>query len=136
MDITNTGLAPESYDLIASNHVLEHVADQHTAIRELIRVVGPHGLVHVSVPSPSFVPETVDWGYPDKLKSFHYRAYGADAGLVFLHALEQLHIIAAAGVDPVTQTYEFVFWLSLDYDRLLQWTSALQRGGFPVLILR
>lgn len=136
LDMTRTGLTSESYDLIASNHVLEHVADHHAAIREMIRVVGPNGLVHLCVPSPSFVPVTRDWGFADKVKSFHYRAYGADAALVFVQAMPELHAIAALGRDLVTDTYEFVFWLSLDSDRLLEWTAQLQHDQFAVVTIR
>lgn len=136
LDMTRTGLAAESYDLIASNHVLEHVADHHAAIREMIRVVGPNGLVHLCVPSPSFVPATRDWGFADKSKSFHYRAYGADAALVFLQTTSNLHAITALGRDPVTDTYEFVFWLSFNSARLLEWTARLQQDQFAVVTMR
>lgn len=136
MDMTQTGLAVGSYDLIVSNHVLEHVADHHAAIREMVRVVGSHGLVHLCVPSPSFVPATLDWGFADKTKSFHYRAYGADAGLVFLQAMPELHMISAVGRDPVTDTFELVFWLSRESSRLLEWTARLQQGRFAVVIVR
>jgi hypothetical protein len=51
VDMTNTGLQPESYDLIISNHVLEHVADDSAALSESLRVVGERGVVHLCVPS-------------------------------------------------------------------------------------
>lgn len=136
MDMTRTGLPDGSYDLVASNHVLEHVANERAALQEMMRVVGQHGLVHLCVPSPAFVAATRDWGFADKTKSFHYRAYGADAALVFGDAVPDAHILCGIGRDPVTDTYELVFWLSHDSDRLLQWTAALQRGQFAALRLR
>jgi SAM-dependent methyltransferase len=136
LDMMRTGLVAESYDLIASNHVLEHVADHHAAIREMVRVVGSNGLVHLCVPSPTFVPATRDWGFADKSKSFHYRAYGADAALVFLQAMPELHVIAAVGRDPVTDTYELVFWLSFSSERLRDWTARLQHDQFVVVTIR
>lgn len=136
MDMTRTGLPDACYDLVASNHVLEHVADHHAAIREMIRVVGARGLVHLCVPSPAFVPATRDWGFADKSKSFHYRAYGADAGLVFLEAMPELRAICAVGRDAATETYELVFWLSRDSVVLLEWTTLLQRAQFAVVTIR
>jgi SAM-dependent methyltransferase len=136
MDMTRTGLPDASYDLVASNHVLEHVADHHAAIREMIRVVGPSGVVHLCVPSPAFVPATRDWGFADKSKTFHYRAYGADAALIFLQAMPELHVICGVGRDTATDTYELVFWLSRDSARLLEWTTSLQRAQFAVVTIR
>lgn len=136
MDMTRTGLAEGSYDLIASNHVLEHVQDHHAAIREMMRVVGPKGLVHLCVPSPAFVPATRDWGFADATKSFHYRAYGADAALVFLQAMPELHVICGVGRDPVTDTYEMVYWLAREPARLQQFTAHLQRAQFAVVVVR
>jgi SAM-dependent methyltransferase len=136
MDMTKTGLPDGSYDLVASNHVLEHVHDHQGAIREMIRVVGATGVVHLCVPSPALVPETRDWGFADKSKSFHYRIYGADAALIFLQAMPELHVICGVGRDPVTDTYELVFWLSRDRTPLLQITSLLQRAQCAVVAIR
>jgi SAM-dependent methyltransferase len=136
MDMTRTGLPDGSYDLIASNHVLEHVHDHHAAIREMIRVVGASGIVHLCVPSPGLVAATRDWGFADKTKSFHYRIYGADAALIFLQAMPELHVICGVGRDPVTDTYELVFWLSRDRAPLLQITTLLQRTQCAVVVIR
>jgi hypothetical protein len=136
LDMMKTGLEAGSYDLIISNHVLEHVRDHHAALRESIRVVGAQGLVHLCVPSPMFVAKTRDWGFADPTKTYHYRAYGADAGIVFLDAMPGLHAICVVGRDTVTDTYEMVYWLSLSADMLLQMTTLLQRAHFVVVAIR
>lgn len=136
MDMMATGLEAASFDLVASNHVLEHVKDHFLAVREMIRVAGPKGLVHVCVPSPSFVPRTIDWGYADPARTYHYRSYGADAGRILGQAMPGLHVIAAAGRDPVTDTYDLVYWLSQSEDSLLDVTARLQKAQFAVVSIQ
>lgn len=133
LNMMDTGLPAGSYDLIASNHVLEHVKDDLWAIREMIRVVGSSGAVHVNVPSPINVAETHDWGFADPKKTFHYRAYGADAGFLLKGAMSGLHAIAAVGRDDVTETFDVVYWFSVDQQVLREFTRLLQRTQFPVI---
>lgn len=102
----------------------------------MVRVAGLHGMVHLCVPSPSFVPATRDWGFADKSKSYHYRAYGADAGLLFLQACPDAHAICGVGRDSATEAYEFVYWLSRDSAPLLEVTTLLQRAQIPVVVVR
>ena len=80
MDMTNTKLADDSFDIILSNHVLEHVEDDQSALEESLRLVGSTGFVHICVPSPAYWPYTNDWGFADKTKAYHFRHYGGDMG--------------------------------------------------------
>ncbi len=50
IDIQDTRLNDESYDLIICNHVLEHVTDYKKALAELYRIVKPGGNVIISFP--------------------------------------------------------------------------------------
>ena len=50
LDIQNTGLPDETYDVIICNHVLEHVDDFRTALREMYRVLHSKGLFICSFP--------------------------------------------------------------------------------------
>ena len=50
LDVTATGLPDGAFDAIVCSHVLEHVADDGTAMRELRRVTAPGGFVLVMVP--------------------------------------------------------------------------------------
>ncbi len=133
MDMMNTQLPEESYDLIISNHVLEHVKDDLAAIREMIRVVGKNGIVHVCVPSPLTIPKTKDWGFADPSKSGHYRAYGANTGYHFSQAMDNLHIICGLGRDPITERDDIVYWISRSEESLLKITTLLQHGLFSVV---
>ncbi|MCC6435854.1 MAG: class I SAM-dependent methyltransferase [Acidimicrobiales bacterium] len=49
---------PNTFDLVTSFEVLEHVDDLDGAVRELVRVVRPHGLIVISTPQAWFPLET------------------------------------------------------------------------------
>jgi hypothetical protein len=85
LDITDMDLPDSSFDLILCSHVLEHVPDDRTAMRELRRVLGDGGLALVLVP---YRPEVATYEDPaitsplDRMVAFgqqdHVRIYGND----------------------------------------------------------
>lgn len=50
MDVTDLRLPDRSVDLAICSHVLEHVDDDRTALREFARVLKPHGSAIIMVP--------------------------------------------------------------------------------------
>ena len=78
LDLQNIERPSESYDVIISNHVFEHVDDDRLAFREIMRILEPKGFFQFSVPSPHARDETEEWGYPDPERHHHYRIYGKD----------------------------------------------------------
>jgi hypothetical protein len=85
-DLCRIGLASESFDFVLCNHVLEHIADDRAAMRELFRVLAPGGWAVLTVPFSERRSETVEdpdarsaeerlrrYGHPG-----HVRLYGAD----------------------------------------------------------
>ena len=61
IDIQDTGLAAESYDVVICNHVLEHVDDFRQALKEVCRILRPGGSLICSFP----MDPTVDLVYED-----------------------------------------------------------------------
>lgn len=87
LDIEDTQLPNESYDVIICNHVLEHVSDFRKALRELHRIVALDGMVIISFPTDMNL-ETVyeDASITDeegRIKHFgqndHLRIFGRDS---------------------------------------------------------
>jgi SAM-dependent methyltransferase len=86
MDITNVPLESDSVDVIVCSHVLEHVQEDLTAMRELRRVLRPDGTALIMVPVEYDRAVT----YEDRSivdpearreafhQSDHVRIYGAD----------------------------------------------------------
>jgi SAM-dependent methyltransferase len=132
MPMEEMTLPDASYDIIISNHVMEHVQDPVKSIQESLRVVGEKGLVHVCVPSPMFIWETKDWGYPDPKRYEHYREYGADAGLVLARGAG-CHCIGVVARDDATGLQDIIFFLSRSTENLARITHTLQRSGFGVV---
>lgn len=86
IDITAISLGAGSFDAILCSHVLEHVADDRRAMRELFRVLKPGGWAALMVPVEPGRRETFEdprvvstgereqvFGHPD-----HVRIYGHD----------------------------------------------------------
>jgi len=124
--------ADGAYDIVISNHVMEHVEDPIKSIQESLRVVGNNGFVHICVPAPMFVWETTDWGFPDPKQNEHFRIYGADAGIVFART-GSCHCVAVIGLDDATAVQDVVYLLSRSTERLAAVTHTLQRNGFGVV---
>jgi SAM-dependent methyltransferase len=85
-DVTAMPLPPDSFDLVICSHVLEHVPDDASAIREFFRVLRPGGSallphpVHEDMPATFEDPAIV--APRDRLHAFgatdHVRVYGRD----------------------------------------------------------
>ncbi len=84
MDITDTGVDDDSFDLIYCSHVLEHVRDDRAAMREMFRVLKPGGRALIMVPisdGPTLEdPAVIDPAERERLylQSDHVRLYGLD----------------------------------------------------------
>lgn len=85
-DITNLDLPDNTYDVIIANHVLEHIIDDATAMKELYRVLKPGGWGILQVPLDEKLEETFEdftvTNPIDREKLFgqhdHVRVYGKD----------------------------------------------------------
>ena len=87
MDIHKMPFAENTFDVVLCNHVLEHVADDRQAVREIHRVLKPNGWAILQVP---FFSTTLELTYEDanitspaeRFKHFgqedHVRMYGND----------------------------------------------------------
>jgi SAM-dependent methyltransferase len=74
-DFQRLPLRSDSFDLITSIDVLEHLADDRSAVRELFRVLRPSGLLVVSVPAFRFL-----WGEHDTIYGHHRRYTTGELG--------------------------------------------------------
>lgn len=114
IDLQDIDRPDQSYDAVICNHVLEHVADDRKAFRELMRIVKRKGFLQFSVPSPHARATTEDWGYPRPDVHYHYRTYGRDLIDRFSDGVEGIHIRAVNAADPVTGEARLVYFASMD----------------------
>ncbi len=111
LDIQSIDRPDGAYGLVACSHVLEHVADDDTALHELLRILKPDGLLWLVVPDPFREEKTRDWGFPKPEKHGHYRVYGADIVERFARYLPEQRVYSYFGGDPVTEERDGCFLL-------------------------
>jgi SAM-dependent methyltransferase len=87
-DIEHLPIATHAVDLVLCTDVLEHVAHDVDALRELCRVLALNGAAFIHVPVLS--SETVEYGFAVEVDYGHRRVYGPDV----------LDRFAPAGLEP------------------------------------
>lgn len=111
LDIQAIDRPDASYDYVGCSHVLEHVEDDRAALRELLRVLTPDGLLYLAFPDPFREETTRDWGFPKPEKHGHWRVYGGDVVERFRAYIPDQQVLAYRGQDPVTGEWEGCFLL-------------------------
>lgn len=86
VDITQLSFADETFDIIICNHVLEHIPDDRSAMKEIQRTLKPEGFALLQVPLSEILEKTYENAdirtEGERLKHFgqkdHVRIYGKD----------------------------------------------------------
>jgi hypothetical protein len=112
LDIQRIARADGSYDIIVCNHVVEHVPDHRTALRELGRILSDRGFLFLSVPDPARRKRTEDWGKPDPMRNHHYREFGPDFAELLKQELPDLSIVEVGARDDVTGDPDIAYILT------------------------
>lgn len=125
-DIARLSFGDREFDLVIANHVLEHVADDRAAMKEVFRVLKPGGLAVLQTPYSEKLANTLeDPGVRDaeaRLQAYgqedHVRLYGKDlfsrlSGAGFVSQLRE-HDAVLAGCDAalygVNRREPFMCW--------------------------
>ena len=77
--VTDLPFPAGSFDVVFATDIVEHVADDAAALRELARVLVPRGLVVITVPAFQSL-----WGLQDEV-SHHHRRYRSGQVLDLVH---------------------------------------------------
>ena len=133
LDLTHIDRPSFSYDWIILNHVLEHVGNDMKALDELGRVCKLSGVVQISVPSPAYHLQTVDWGFPDPKDHDHYRVYGSDFPERIRRSTFRCYVIQTIALDLMTRSQEVVYFLSRDLALLEKISHRLVHRGLTTL---
>jgi SAM-dependent methyltransferase len=123
LDLQRIDRADASYDVIVCNHILEHVPDHRAALRELARVLSPHGFLFLSFPDPYTAERTTDWGYPDPGRHAHYRHFGRDVEDVLWQEMPGCHVVAVTTRDSVTGMADMAYVATRSAD----WLKRVRR---------
>ena len=84
-DALDLPLGDASMDKVIASEVLEHICDDHAALRELHRVLRPGGRLAVTVPAE--LPERICWALNER-----YHAPAAEGGHVRIYARTELEL--------------------------------------------
>jgi len=76
VDLQNLPFEDETYDFVFASHVLEHIADDKQAIREIRRVMKPNGVA--ILPVPVVCEKTIEYPQANPSEAYHVRAPGFD----------------------------------------------------------
>jgi hypothetical protein len=123
LDLQRIDRPDHTYHLVICNHVLEHVADDGAALRELMRVARRDGMVFLTVPAPLRRRTTVDWGHADMSRHGHYREYGADISQLFDVHIPEATVLRVKLEDTVTGANDVGFVLAHGQNNLVSHIS-------------
>ncbi len=92
-DATRLPFADDSFDVVITSEVLEHIQNDVAAIAEMVRVLKPGGTFAGTV--PAWFPEKINWMLSDE-----YHAPIAEGGHVRIYSATELSAkLRAAGLD-------------------------------------
>jgi SAM-dependent methyltransferase len=76
VDLQNLPFKDATYDVVFASHVLEHIADDNQAIREIRRILRPGGVA--ILPVPVVCEKTIEYPQANPAEAYHVRAPGFD----------------------------------------------------------
>jgi SAM-dependent methyltransferase len=104
LDLMAIPFIDRCFDLVIANHVLEHVAEDLAALREIARVLTPGGLAILQTPFAASLETT--WSDPGvRTPSARLHAFGQEDH-VRLYGRDIFSRIASVGLQDRTQTHD------------------------------
>jgi ubiquinone/menaquinone biosynthesis C-methylase UbiE len=140
-------LASESYDLVFSNYVLEHIANLDAAAAEIRRVLKPNGALIASVPNPQSPEFTIARFTP----FWFHRLVRGGTGWHTEYAFGSIRALSAifsrAGMETVCVTHYPLIaqyferlgplrWLAAGYDALVRLSRCKRFMGNVCFVAR
>lgn len=96
-------LGDESFDLLWASHVLEHIDDDASALREIKRVLKPDGIA--VLPVPIVADRTVEYSTPCAAEHGHVRAPGLDYLDRYRAVFSMVETVDSSEVDQEIQPW-------------------------------
>jgi len=105
LDMCAMDVADESYDIVYASHVLEHIPDDLTALKEIERVLKPGGIA--ILPVPAVQDHTVEYDAPDPNDDDHWRKVGYDYYQRYEKFFKTVKLYRASDFPGEFQTYVY-----------------------------
>jgi hypothetical protein len=111
LDMQAIALPDGRYDWIYSSHVLNHISDEAAALREMLRVVGPQGVVAISVGGTVFNYATkASTSFCGRDRQF--RVYGTEFATELQRLLPEVSVLELVAADPCTASIDSFYLYS------------------------
>lgn len=94
-----------SFDVVYASHVLEHIPDDHRAMREIRRVLRSTGFA--VLPVPIVAASTVEYPQANPHESYHVRAPGPDYIERMREHFARVELFDSGQFDAVHQLYNY-----------------------------
>ncbi|HWF90736.1 MAG TPA: methyltransferase domain-containing protein [Terriglobales bacterium] len=112
-DMCQLPFSEGSFDMVIASHVLHHVLDEETALKNLRRVLRPGGVA--ILPVPVFSDTTVEYPYPIETQR---RAPGMDYLERCRKVFDKVRVFSSGDFDP-----KYQIWI---YEDRSHWPPLLQ----------
>ena len=125
VDLQNLPFKNSSYDFVFASHVLEHIPDDTSAIKEIRRILKPGGIAILPVPVVS--EKTIEYPEPNPFDHNHVRAPGLDYFDRFVPFFSNIEQFSSSSLPEKYQLYV--------YEDRSKWPTAecplrpAQKGG-------
>jgi SAM-dependent methyltransferase len=104
-DLCDIPLEGSSYDFVYASHVLEHIADDTKALKEIKRILKPGGIAVLPVPIVS--NQTIEYSEPNPNEEMHVRAPGPDYFKRYEIIFSRVDIFSSSCFEGKYQTWVF-----------------------------
>ncbi len=116
-DLRRLPFVDASYDVVFASHVLEHIPDDHQALREVRRVLCPGGFA--VLPVPIIGPTTIEYGAANAHEAGHVRCPGADYFERYREFFARVDVVTSEQVSPEIQPFV--------YEDQTRWPATMPR---------
>jgi SAM-dependent methyltransferase len=134
IDMRGMATIPDgSFDIVVASHVLEHIKEDHQAIREVARVLAPGGIA--LLPVPIVARQTIEYPHPVPTEFNHVRAPGLDYYDRFKPHFQRVTVYSSADVDEQYQTWAWgdrSTWPNSDHPYLQPMPGQRHLDAVPV----
>ena len=97
VDLCNLPFPDGSFDLIMACHVMEHIREDHEALKNIKRVLSENGLA--ILPVPIIAEHTIEYSEPNPLEHYHVRAPGFDFYERYWNIFPRVQIFSSRDFD-------------------------------------
>lgn len=94
-----------TYDFVIASHVLEHIVEDHVAIKEIHRILRPGGIA--VLPVPIVAATTIEYPYANPFEGGHVRAPGPDYFEKYKICFSRVDVYGSDCFPEQFQTYTY-----------------------------